>query len=150
MRQVAVSFGKVEYRVYYKNKVVLCGDRDKRMEILQSPINPVSKNNMFEDLDLPIPQPHSGAISHLRNSTRFAHSFDDNLYTLPHKHQQLKYMRQPSFGPSIQLVDKAVNNNQLQGIPCSNSPKIVNKYLVLPSATSKARLKKQIANVRTI
>ena len=58
-------------------------------------------------------------------------------------------MHQSFFSPPIQTIAKAANNNQLQGIPCLNSPKIVQKYLVPSPATSKGGLKKQRANVRT-
>eukprot|EP00804_Cyclotella_cryptica_P017799 CCRYP_001204-RA/>CCRYP_001204-RA protein AED:0.46 eAED:0.46 QI:0/0/0/1/1/1/2/0/194 len=40
-----------------------------------------------------------------------------NMYTLPSKQQQLKYMHQAFFSPPIATLLKAINNNQLQGFP---------------------------------
>ena len=58
-------------------------------------------------------------------------------------------MHQSLFSPPSQTIVEAANHNQLQDIPCLNSPKQVKKYLALSPATSKGRLKKQRANVRT-
>ena len=104
---------------------------------------------MLEDLDLSATYPRRGAITQPQTRPGLAHNVANNLYTLPYKHQQLKYMHQSFFSPPIQTITKAAKNNQLQGIPCLNSPKIVQKYLAPSPATSKGQLKKQRANVRT-
>ena len=52
-----VVFDEEECRVCYKDELVLSGGRDKKTEMWQLPINPVSKNNVLEGLDLPIPAP---------------------------------------------------------------------------------------------
>ena len=136
-----VIFDEQECRVYYKGELVLSGGRDERTRMWKLPINPVSKTNNIEGLDLHIPrQRRQGTI---RTNTA------NNLYTLPYKHQQLKYMHQAFFSPPSQTIIEAANNDQLQGIPCLHSPKQVKKYLAPSPATSKGRLKKQRANVRT-
>ena len=108
---------------------------------------PCLKNNMLEDLDLPITQSCRGAITCPHKSAQIAHSIANSMYTLPYKHLQLKYMYQSFFSLPTQTINKAANNNQLHGTACLNSPKIVNKYLAPPPATSKGRLKKQSVNV---
>ena len=135
-------FDETECRVYYKGELVLSGGRDKKTEMWQLTINPVSKNNTLEGLDLPITAPRRGAITQARHNARFAIDGANNLHTLPYKHQQLKYMHQSFFNPPIQTIAEAANNEQLEGIPCLNSPKIVQKYLAPSPATSKGRLKK--------
>ena len=130
-----VVFDERECRVYYKGELVLSGGRDKRTRMWKLLISPVSKNNMIEGLDLHIPHQQR------RGTTRVNTS--NNLYILPYKHQQLKYMHQSFFSPPSQTIVEAANNNQLQGIPCLHSPKQVNNYLTPSPATSKERLKKQ-------
>ena len=58
-----VVFDETACRVYYKGELVLSGGRDKKTEMWQLPINPVSKNNLLEGLDLPITAPRRGAIT---------------------------------------------------------------------------------------
>ena len=74
-----VFFGEFEYKVYYKGKLMLTGGRDKKTGMWKLPINPVSRKNA---LDLPLQGPRRQ--QHIAN----------NLYTLPFKQQQLKYMHQ--------------------------------------------------------
>ena len=69
------------------------------------------------------------------------------LYTLPYKHQQLKYMHQCFFSPPIATIIEAASNDQLRGIPLLSKPDVVRKYLAPSPATSKGRMKKQRANV---
>ena len=52
-----VVFDKEECRVYYKDELVLSRGRAKKTKMVQLPINPVSKNNVLEGLDLPITAP---------------------------------------------------------------------------------------------
>ena len=146
-----VVFDEEECRVYYNNELVLCGGRDKKTEMWQLPINPVSKNNRLEGLDLMgISQAAiTSRATAPRASAHSAQAMINSLYTLPYKHQQLKYMHQSFFSPPIQTISEAASNNQLHGIPCLNSPAMVKKYLAPSPATSKGRLKKQRSNVRT-
>ena len=84
----------------------------------QLPINLVSKNNILEGLDLTLPGPAAtkSRATRPRASAQFSHSVANNLYTLPYKHQKLKYMHQSFFSPPTQTINKAANNNQLHGI----------------------------------
>ena len=135
-----VIFDEQECRVYYTGELLLSGGCGERTRMWKLPINPVSKTNMIEDLDLHIPRQRQQGTTRVNTA--------NNLYTLPYKHQQLKYMHQSLFSPPSQTI-VAANNDQLQGIPCLHSPKQVNKYLAPLPAISKGRLKKQRANVRT-
>ena len=40
----------------------------------------------------------------------------NNIYTLPYKQKQLKYMHQSFFSPPVAMIIKAISNNQLEGI----------------------------------
>ena len=64
-----------------------------------------------------------------------------NLYTLPFKQQQLKYMHQALFNPPTHTLIKAVNNGQLEGFPFMKSD-LIRKYLAPSPATSKGRMKR--------
>ena len=100
------------------------------------PISPINKNNDNAYLDL---DPPNKGVGHTAN----------NLYTLPYKQQQLKYMNQSFFNPPIATIIDAANNNQLQGIPLLGKPDLVRGYLASSAATSKGRMKRQRANTRT-
>ena len=136
-----VTFDEQECRVYYKGELVLSGGRDERTRMWKLPINPISTTKSMDALDLHVPQQRQQGTSITNTAS--------NLYTLPYKHQQLKYMHQTFFSSPSQTIVEAANNNQLEGIPCLHSPKQVTKYLAPSPATSKGRLKKQRANVRT-
>ena len=75
--------------------------------------------------------------------------FANALHTLPYKQQQLKYMHQTFFSPPHQTIIDAANNKQLTTIPLLGKPDQVRKHLAPSPATSKGRLKKQRANVRS-
>ena len=51
-------------------------------------------------------------------------------------------MHQSFFIPPSQTVNKAANNNQLQGIPYLTSPKITKTCVASSPETSKGQLKK--------
>ena len=72
-----------------------------------------------------------------------------NLYTLPYKQQQLKYMHQSFFNPPVATIIDAANNNPLHGIPFLGKPELVQRYLAPSAATAKVRMKRQRANTRT-
>ena len=143
-----VVFNEQECRVYYNDELVLCGGRENRYKC-DSFQSTLSRNKLLEGLDLPITSPCCEAITQPRTNARFALNIANNLHTLPYKHQQLKHIHQSFSSPPIQTIAKASNNNQMQGIPCLNSPKIVQKYLAPLPATPKGRLKKQRGNVGT-
>ena len=132
-----VIFDEFECKVYYNGQLMLSGGRDKKTNMWKLPINPVSRNNTLLSLDLPLQGP--------RRQTHGA----NNLYTLPFKQQQLKYMHQSFFNLPIQTLIAASNNNQLKGIPLLNNAKMIKKYLAPSPATFKGRLTKQRSNVRT-
>ena len=129
-----VVFDLEECRVYYKGKLVLTGKRDKKETGLWLlPINPTASPKSapaVDRLDLQLPSPP--AIPHAAN----------NLYTLPYKQQQLKYMHQSFFSAPIQTIIDAAHNGQLEGIPFLSKPALIRKYLAPSPATPKGRMKR--------
>ena len=63
------------------------------------------------------------------------------LYTLPYKQQKIKYMHQTFFAMPVATLEKAINNNQLKGIPMMNI-KDIWRHLPPSPATPKGRMKK--------
>ena len=107
-----VAFDEEECRVYYKGELVLAGGRDEKSGMWKLPINPINKNNDNAYLDL---APTNKGSDHTAS----------NLYTLPYKQQQLKYMHQAFFNPPIATIIDAAKNNQLHGIPFLGKPELV-------------------------
>ena len=131
-----VAFDEEECRVYYKGELVLEGGRDEHSGMWKLPINPINKNNDNTYLDL---APTNKGAGHTAT----------NLYTLPYKQQQLKYMHHAFFNPLIATIIDAANNNELHGIPFLGKPELVRRYLAPSAATAKGRMKRQRANTRT-
>ena len=71
-----------------------------------------------------------------------------NIYTIPHKQNQLKYMHQSFFNAPMPTLFKAVSNGQLEGIPFMKAD-IIKKYLAKSPATSKGRMKRPRAGIRS-
>ena len=118
----------------YKGELVLSGGRDKRTRMWKLPIKSVSKTNRIEGLDLHIPgQRRQGTT---RTNTA------NNLYTLPYKHQQLKYMHQSFFSPPSQTIVRCVLMiSKTRGTPQpSTSPTIKQQH------QSKRSLKRKAAS----
>ena len=76
-----VAFDEEECRVYYKVELVLAGGRDEKSGMWKLPINPIKKKN-------------DNAYLYLTPTNKGAGHTSSNLYTLPYKKQQLKYMHQ--------------------------------------------------------
>ena len=91
-----ITFDMDECRIYYKGKLVLSGTRDHNSGLWKVPINPTTTSSTLKHLDLSSSDPklHSAA----------------NLYTLPSKQQQLKYIHQLFFSPPAYTLIKAINN----------------------------------------
>ena len=81
------------------------------------------------------------------NSTVTEHTAS-NLYTLPYRRNQLKYMHQIFFSASIKMIIDAVHNNQLKGTPFLNNPILKCKYLPPSLATSKGQMKGPHTGIR--
>eukprot|EP00804_Cyclotella_cryptica_P011139 CCRYP_020834-RA/>CCRYP_020834-RA protein AED:0.37 eAED:0.22 QI:0/0/0/0.66/1/1/3/0/880 len=109
-------------RILYKGILVLSGTRDPSPGLWRVPINPASTVSIRNHLDLSRDTPHR--------------QYAANLYTLPFKQQQLKYMHQSFFSPPTNTLIKAINNGQLEGVPFMKSD-LVRKYLAPSPATSK-------------
>eukprot|EP00804_Cyclotella_cryptica_P027253 CCRYP_014360-RA/>CCRYP_014360-RA protein AED:0.37 eAED:0.35 QI:0/0/0/1/0/0/3/0/403 len=71
-----------------------------------------------------------------------------NVYVLPFKQQWMKYMHQSFFNPPISTLIKAINNNQLSGIPMMKAD-LVRKYLAPSPATSKGHMKQPRTGIQS-
>jgi hypothetical protein len=80
-----VIFDADECRVYYGQKLVLSGKRDTQTGLWKVPINPTFKRpQVLPHLDLEISNRTSDQMYHMAA----------NVYTLPFKQQQLKFIHQ--------------------------------------------------------
>ena len=134
-----VVFDASECRVYYNNSVVLVGDRDPKTKLWRLPINPRTQTNKTEalrHLDLHIPM-HQANIHQA-----------SNVYTIPVKQNQLKYMHQSFFNAPIPTLLKAVAKGHLKGIPLMKAD-LITKYLAKSPATSKGRMKRPRVGIRS-
>ena len=135
-----VTFDENECRVYYNKELVLVGDRGTKSNLWRLPINPIAKptsNPTLQPLDL-----------HVEPTQPITHSAF-NLYIIPHRQIQLKYMHQCFLSPAIDTILRAVQNHQLENIPFMKS-KLVQKHLAKSQATSKGHMKHHRAGIRSI
>eukprot|EP00804_Cyclotella_cryptica_P009929 CCRYP_017362-RA/>CCRYP_017362-RA protein AED:0.45 eAED:0.27 QI:0/0/0/0.5/1/1/2/0/554 len=127
-------------RIYYQGTLVLAGTRDDATGLWKVPIHPhrpthtdhQSNHKDSQHASPPITNPHTAM----------------NMYTLPSKQQQLKYMHQVFFSPPISILIKAINNNQLQGFPLMKAD-LVQKNLAPSPATSKGHMKRPHVGIRS-
>ena len=133
-----VVFDQSECRVYKDGILVLVGDRDPDTNLWRLPINPATRPERIlpAGLDLCL-HPH-------QKRTEYAY----NVYTIPHKQNQMKYMHQSFLNAPIPTLLKAIKNDQLRGIPFMKSELII-KYLARSPATSKGRMKRPRAGIRS-
>ena len=128
-----VSFDELECRVYFNNKLMLAGERDPITTLWRLPINPSappSATNTIAQQNLHLsPQQQSSHASHQAS----------NVHTLPYLQNQVKYMHQTFFSQPKHSLIKAINNNQLKGIPFMQA-ELLRKYLARAPATPKGRM----------
>ena len=135
-----VVFDLHECRVYYRGNLVLSGTRDPRTELWRLPINPTTpgtnRSHIMEALNLTAggttPIPHTAA----------------NVYTIPYRQNQVKYIHQTFFSPTIPTLLKAINNDQMEGIPFMKAA-MVRRHLPPSPATSKGHMKRPCAGIRS-
>eukprot|EP00804_Cyclotella_cryptica_P014650 CCRYP_012669-RA/>CCRYP_012669-RA protein AED:0.66 eAED:0.28 QI:0/0/0/0.66/0/0.33/3/0/1062 len=130
-----VSFDTDACHIFLNGKLVLTGTRDKTTGLWIVPLNPTS------------PQ-HTAVPPLLQLSSPLLQHGAHNVYTLPFKQQQLKYMHQAFFSPPVHTLIKAINNDQLLGVPFMK-PDLVRKYLAPSPATSKGRMKRPRTGIRS-
>ena len=92
-------------KVYHKGVLVLHGGRDKLTGMWKLPVNPKPESSQLLKISISYQVPRR--IKFLLN----------NLYTLPYKQQQLKFMHQSFFRAPHQTIIDAANNKQLDTIP---------------------------------
>eukprot|EP00804_Cyclotella_cryptica_P010472 CCRYP_012303-RA/>CCRYP_012303-RA protein AED:0.45 eAED:0.14 QI:0/0/0/0.6/1/1/5/0/1176 len=129
-----IIFNADECRVSYKGNIVLSGNRDPSSGLWRVPINPTKTVNNLTKLDL--------------SPTYSQEQYAANLYTLPFKQQQVKYVHQAFFSPPTHPLLKAINNGQLEGVPYMKSD-LIRKYLAPSPATSKGRMKRPRMGIRS-
>ena len=133
-----VVFDAQECRVYYENKLVLTGDRDASTGLWRLPINPTHQATLHNSIQMDLHLlPHQQA-----NHVAF------NVYTLPHRQNQLKYMHQSFFNIPIPTLLKAIDNKQLENIPFMKAD-MIRKYLAKSPATAKGRMKRPRKGLRS-
>ena len=133
-----VVFDEKECRVYYNNALVLTGTKDRTTDLWKLPINPPTKpcKSSLPHMDL-----------HLQPQQQVQHGAF-NVYTIPHKRNQVKYMHQTFLNAPIATLIHAINNHQLEDFPFLKA-NIITKYLATSPATSKGRMKHQRQGIRS-
>eukprot|EP00804_Cyclotella_cryptica_P001099 CCRYP_008385-RA/>CCRYP_008385-RA protein AED:0.18 eAED:0.13 QI:0/0/0/1/0.4/0.16/6/0/1406 len=126
-------------RIYYQGALVLTGTRDETTGLWKVPIHPHRPAHPGQQSKLD--SPHESPLITAPHTAM-------NMYTLPSKQQQLKYMHQAFFSPPIATLLKAINNNQLQGFPLMKAD-LVRKYLAPSPATSKGHMKRPRTGIRS-
>ena len=83
------------------------GDRDEETNLWRLPINPTAKptHDWLAHLDLHMTPKQ--ATNHVAQ----------NVYTIPYKQNQLKFMHQTFFCPPIETLIQAIPRKHLEGIP---------------------------------
>eukprot|EP00804_Cyclotella_cryptica_P023697 CCRYP_019320-RA/>CCRYP_019320-RA protein AED:0.37 eAED:0.35 QI:0/0/0/1/1/1/6/0/1607 len=112
-----VSFDATACHIFLRGKLVLTGTRCPTTGLWIIPLNPSSPDSTIgTPQSLPPPTPQHMAY---------------NVYTLPFKQQQLKYMHQAFFSPPVHTLIKAINNDQLLGEPLMQ-PDLIHKPTLTP------------------
>ena len=130
-----VSFDEFECRVYFKNKLMLAGSRDPKTMLWRLPLNPKappSAGNTVAQQNLQLSTQQQ--ISH-------ASHFANNVHTLPYLQNQVKYMHQTFFSQPMHTLIKAINNNQLKGIPFMQAD-LLCKHLAQSPVIPKGRMRR--------
>eukprot|EP00804_Cyclotella_cryptica_P024014 CCRYP_020050-RA/>CCRYP_020050-RA protein AED:0.24 eAED:0.19 QI:0/0/0/0.8/0.25/0/5/0/1018 len=104
-----VTLDRHACRIYYRGTLVLSRTRDDATGLWKVPIHPHQPAHTRHHLN------HRD--SHHTEPTIINPHSAMNVYTLPFKQQQLKYMHQAFFSPPLSTLIKAINNNQLRGFP---------------------------------
>ena len=134
-----ITFDKDECRIFYKKKLVLSGKRDDKTGLWTVPLNPSAPPSMtVEKYDLQISEHNKKHMPAMAN----------NVYTIPHKQNAVKYMHQCFFSPPIATLLKAIENGQLDGIPHMKS-ETIRKHLAPSPATAKGRMKRPRQGIRS-
>ena len=71
-----------------------------------------------------------------------------NVYTIPYKQNQLKFIHQTFFCPPIETLIQAIHREHLEGIPFMHTA-LVRKYLAPSPVTSKGRMKRPQTGIRS-
>jgi len=127
------------------------GTRDSETKLWRLLINPTAKLSIN-----PTSKPSTCKPS-LSTSAIYLHMISDqqanhlafNVYTIPRKQNQLKYMHHSFFSnATTPTLLKAINNNQLDSILLMKAD-LVHKYLSKSPATSKGRMKRPWAGIQS-
>lgn len=130
-----VAFDALECRIFNGTEIVLKGGRDKVTNLWRLPLRPNAK-----------PTPHTAAhlVAYNRPvtdnlNTNGSHTIN-NVHTIPHLQNRVKYMHQVLFCPPLQTLLRAANLGFLSNLPFM-TPDLIHKHLQKSPATAKGRLK---------
>ena len=112
--------------VYFQNKIILIGEKDPNTDLWQKPLQqhqlPTNQQTTHGNDKFPLPNQQ---VQHMTS----------NLYTLPYKQQQIKYMHQTFFAPLHTTLLKAIDKGHLKNIPFMTRDNVM-KFLANNPATS--------------
>ena len=128
-----VIFDALECRVLDGPEIVLKGGRDPTTKLWRLPLCPATK---------PTTECAAKRVTHMPANTHTPTptSCANNVHTIPHLQNRVKYMHQAFFCPPIQTLLRAANLGFLDNIPFLQ-PDLIHKHLTPSSATAKGRLK---------
>jgi hypothetical protein len=113
------------------NRCVLHGPRDLRTQLWNLPTNPT--------------QPPQNTCTTISTTETF---MANNVHTIPHLQNRVKYMHQTFFCPPSQTLINAANLGFLDNIPFL-TPELILKHLEKTPATAKGRMKLQSMGLRS-
>ena len=113
--------------------MVLIGNRDPDSELWRLPINPTGPalaTNVVAKQNLQLlPSQRLNNLNYIMN----------NMHTILYLRNQVKFMHQTLFPPLLRALIKAINNNQLKGMPFMMT-NLIRKHLTTLPATAKGRM----------
>ena len=112
-----VIFDQHQCRVYFQNKIILIGEKDPITDLWQIPLQqhqlPINQQTTHANDEFPLPNQQ---VQHMAS----------NLYTLPYKQQQIKYMHQTFFAPPHTTLLEAIDKGHLKSIPFMTRDNVMN------------------------
>ncbi|KAL7425501.1 hypothetical protein ACHAXH_000250 [Discostella pseudostelligera] len=128
-----VTFDALQCCVLDGPEIVLKGGRDPTTKLWRLPLRPATK---------PTTECAANMVTHVpaNTGTPTPTSCANNVHTIPHLQNRVKYMHQAFFCPPIQTLLRAANLGFLDNIPFLQ-PDLIHKHLTPSSATAKGRLK---------
>jgi hypothetical protein len=123
-----VIFNTLECRVFDGPEIVLKGGQDPTTKLWRLPLHPATK---------PTTECAANMVTHMpaNTSTPTPTTCANNVHTIPHLQNRVKYMHQAFFCPPIQTLLRAANLGFLNNIPFLQ-PDLIHKHLTNSPATA--------------